>query len=250
MKKKFAIGIIFLITYLGFLVATLPATVVFNQISYPKNISLSGVSGSVWHTNIEQVVVGEVTINKIRAELSFWSLFTLAPTLPVTFGNSFLVGPEGKFDITFSQEKIEIENLSLFLKATEIVQQLTLPLPMTAQGDVEITLDHAVIDIADKNKCLAVKGLVTWSKAGVIALEQNIQLGNFNAKISCEEGALALLLSPENDLGVTLNAYLGQSGRVSGNGFLKPGAKFPPALISALPFLGRKDSQGRYRLFF
>ena len=84
----------------------------------------------------------------------------------------------------------------------------------------------------------------------MIALEQNIQLGNFNAKISCEEGALALLLSPENDLGVTLNAYLDQSGRVSGNGFLKPGAKFPPALISALPFLGRKDNQGRYRLFF
>jgi general secretion pathway protein N len=43
---------------------------------------------------------------------------------------------------------------------------------------------------------------------------------------------------------------LDQSGRVSGNGFLKPGAKFPPELINALPFLGRKDNQGRYRLFF
>jgi general secretion pathway protein N len=250
MKKKFAIGIIFLMTYLGFLVATLPATVVFNQIPYPNNISLSGVSGSIWHTNIEQIVVGEVTINKIRTELSFWSLFTLTPQLPVTFGNSFLAGPEGKFDITLSQEKIEIEHFSLLLKANEIAQQLTLPLPVTAQGDVEITLDYANINLADKNKCLAVKGLVTWSKAGVIALNENIQLGNFNANLSCEEGSLALLLSPKNDLGVTLNAYLGQSGRVSGNGFLKPGVKFPPELVSALPFLGRKDSQGRYRLSF
>jgi general secretion pathway protein N len=250
MKKKFAIGIIFLITYLGFLVATLPATVVFNQFSMPKELSVSGVSGSIWNTNIDQIVVGEVTINKIKTELSFWSLFTLAPTLPVTFGDSFLAGPEGKFDITLSQEKLQIENFSLLLKANEIVQQLTLPLPMTAQGDVEITLDHAAINLADKNKCLAVKGLVTWSKAGVIALAENIQLGDFNAKLSCDEGALALLLSPENDLGVTLNAYLRQNGRVSGNGFLKPGAKFPPKLISALPFLGRKDNQGRYRLFF
>jgi general secretion pathway protein N len=250
MKKKFAIGVVFLMTYLGFLVATLPATVVFNQFSMPKDLSVSGVGGSVWHTSIEQVVVGEVTIRQIQTELNFWSLFTLAPKLPITFGNSFLAGPEGKFDISVSQEKIEIENFSLLLKANEIAQQLTLPLPITAQGDVEITLHHAAINLEDNNKCIAADGLVTWSKAGVIALEENIKLGNFNAKISCEEGALALLLSPENNLGVTLNAYLRQGGRVSGNGFLKPGAKFPAALSSALPFLGRKDNQGRYRLSF
>ncbi|WP_114327197.1 type II secretion system protein N [Candidatus Colwellia aromaticivorans] len=250
MKKKFAIGVVFLMTYLGFLVATLPATVLFNQMSLPKNISLSGVSGSVWKTSIEQVFVGNVEIKKIKSELSFWSLFSLAPRLPVTFGDSLLAGPEGEVDITFSQGKIEIENLSLLLKANEIAQQLTLPLPVTAKGDVEITLYHAAINIEDNNKCIAADGLVTWSKAGVIALEQNIQLGNFTAKIACEEGALALLLSPQNDLGLTLNAYARQGGRVSGNGFLKPGAKFPQTLNSVLPFLGRKDSQGRYRLSF
>lgn len=250
MKKKFAIGVVFLMTYLGFLVATLPATILFNQISLPKNISLSGISGSVWQAKIVQVVVDEVVINQISTELSFWSLFTLSPSLPVTFGDSFLAGPEGELNITFSQEKIEVDNLRLFIKANEITQQLTLPLPVTAQGDVELTLDHVAIDIADNNKCIAANGLVTWSKAGVIALDESIKLGGFDAKISCEDGALALLLSPENDLGLTLNAYVRQSGRVSGNGFLKPGAKFPQALNSALPFLGRKDSQGRYRLSF
>jgi general secretion pathway protein N len=250
MKNKFAIGVVFVMTYLGFLVATLPATVLFNQISLPKNISLSGVSGSVWQVKIEQVVVDKVAIRQINAQLSFWSLFTLAPTLPVTFGDPLLAGPEGQFDITLSQEKIEIENFNLLLKANEIAQQLTLPLPVTAQGNVEITVNHAVIDIKDNNKCIAANGQVTWSKAGVVALAENIKLGDFNAKISCEDGALALLLSPENDLGLILNAYVRQGGRVSGDGFLKPGNKFPLALSSALPFLGRKDSQGRYRLSF
>lgn len=250
MKKKFAIGVVFLMTYLGFLIATLPATVLINQISLPKNISLSGVSGSVWQMSIEQVFVGNVEIKKIQSELSFWSLFTLAPKLPVTFGDPFLAGPEGKLDITLSQEEIIIDNLSLLLKANEIAQQLTLPLPVTAQGDVKVTLDHVGINIKDNNKCIAAEGLVTWSKAGVIALEENIKLGDFNAEISCEDGTLALLLSPKNDLGLTLNAYVRQSGRVSGNGFLKPGAKFPKVLNSALPFLGRKDNQGRYRLSF
>lgn len=250
MKKKFAIGVIFLMAYLGFLVATLPATVLFNQISLPKNISLSGVSGSIWQTNIEQVVVDKTVIKKIETELNFWSLFTLAPKLPVTFGDSFLKGPEGELDLTFSQGIVEIDNLRLLLKANEVAQQLTLPLPVTAQGDVEINLVHAVIDVDDQNKCIAADGMVTWSKAGVIALEENIQLGHFNAKITCEDGALALLLSPDNNLGLTFNAYVRQSGRVSGNGFLKPGAKFPQVLNSTLPFLGRKDNQGRYRLSF
>jgi general secretion pathway protein N len=250
MKKKFAIGVVFLMTYLAFLVATLPAIVLLNQISLPKNISLSGVSGSVWQTKIDQIVIGEVVVNNIQTELSFWSLFTLSPTLPITFGDSFLPGPEGELDITLSQEKVEIENLSVFLKANGIAQQLTLPLPVTAKGNVEITLHHAVIDIKDNNKCIAADGLVTWNKAGVIALEENIQLGSFNGKIACEDGALALLLSPNNALGLTFDAYVRQGGRISGNGFLKPGAKFPKVLNSALAFLGRKDSQGRYRLSF
>ncbi len=248
MKKKFAIGVMFLITYLGFLVATLPATVVFNQFEMPKDLLVSGVSGSIWHANIEQVVVDKMVLKKIQTKLSFWSLMTLAPMLPVTFGDSFLAGPEGKFDITLSQGKIEIENLSLFIKANKIAQQLTLP--VTAQGDVEIMLSHAAIDIEDKNKCIAANGVVTWSKAGVVALAEKIKLGTLNAKIACEEGALVLVLSSKNDLGLTFSAYVSQGGRVSGNGFLKPGAKFPPALSSALPFLGRKDSQGRYRLSF
>lgn len=250
MKKKFAIGVMFLITYLGFLVATLPATLLLNQVSLPKNISVSGVSGSIWQTNVAQIIIDEVVINQVRTKLNFWSLFTLSPSLPVTFGDSFLAGPEGELDITLSQEKIEIDNLRLFIKANEIAQQLTLPLPVTVQGDVEIMLYHAAIDIEDKNKCIAANGVVAWSKAGVVALAEKIKLGTFNAKIACEEGALVLVLSSKNDLGLTFSAYVSQGGRVSGNGFLKPGAKFPPALSSALPFLGRKDSQGRYRLSF
>lgn len=250
MKKKFAIGVVFLLSYLGFLVATLPATVLLTQASLPKNMSFSGVSGSIWQTKIEQVVVGEMVIRQVQTELNFWSLFTLSPELAVTFGGFLFAGPEGKLYVTLTQAAIEIDNLTLLLKANEIAQHLTLPLPVTAQGNVEITLDHITIDIKDNNKCIAADGLVEWSKAGVIALEENINLGNFNANIACEDGALALLLSPKNKLGLTLNTYVRQGGRVSGNGFLKPDANFPPELSSALPFLGRQDSQGRYRLSF
>ncbi len=249
MKKKFAIAVMFLMTYLGFLVATLPANIVFKQVTLPNNVSLSGITGSVWHTNVAQVVVDGVVINQVQAKLSFWSLFTLSPAISIKFGDSFLAGPEGKLDITISQEEIEIDNLNVLVKANEIAQQLTLPLPVTAKGDVELILSHAAMDLLNQNKCIAANGVITWSKAGVVALDQNIKLNKLDGKISCDKGVLALLLSPENKLGLTFNTYV-RNGRISGSGFLKPGAQFPTELNSALPFLGRKDNQGRYRLSF
>jgi len=254
MKKKFSIGIIFLITYIGFLIATLPTTLVLNQLSLTdninNNINVSGITGSIWETNIKQVIIDGTSIQKIKARLSFWSLFNLKPKLAITFGDSFIAGPEGELGLVLSSEKVEINDLKLLVKANEIAQQLSLPLPISAQGDVELTVINAEIDLKKNNQCIAAKGEVVWSKAGVVALEQNIKLGHFNADIDCENGALAVILSPKNDLGLTFNAYVRKGGHISGNGYLKPGVKFPQVLNDALPFLGKKDSQGRYRLSF
>ena len=250
MKKKFTIAGIFLITYLGFLIATLPATLLLNQFKTPKNLSISGVTGSAWNTDVEQVIIGETSIQKVNAQLSFWSLISLTPKLSITFGNSFIAGPEGEFELSLSAEKAQINDLKLLMKANEVAQQLTLPLPMSAQGDVELTVLNAEIALQKGYQCIAAKGIAAWSKAGVVALEQNIKLGNFTGDIGCENGALALILSPKNDLGLTFNAYMRKSGKISGNGFLKPSEKFPQTLNNVLPFLGKKDNQGRYRLSF
>ncbi len=249
MKKKFAIAAIFLITYLGFLIATLPSTVVLQQIFLPKKLVLSGVNGTLWQTNIEQLTIDDISIEQVSMQLSFWSLFTLTPKLDISFGDPLLSGPEGKLMLSISSQEATITDLSILVKANEVAQQLTLPLPLSAKGDVELMMSAASVNLQD-NQCLTAKGDVNWSKASVVALEQNIKLGSLSADISCEDGALALMLSPKNDLGVTFTAYVRQGSRISGSGYLKPGAKFPQALNDALPFLGKKDNQGRYRLGF
>ena len=193
MKKKFAIGGVFLLTYIGFLIATLPAPFVLNQFSLPRNIQLSGVNGSIWDTAIAQVTIDGNHVQQVNARLSFLSLLTLNPKLNITFGDEFIAGPEGAFALTLSQNKAKIDNLKLLLKANNIAQQLTLPLPMTARGDVELTLESAEVDLKKNNQCIAAKGKVTWSKAGVIALEQNVKLGKLTADIGCENGALAII---------------------------------------------------------
>lgn len=250
MKKKLAISIIFLMTYVVFLIATLPATVLLNQIVIPKEINISGVSGSVWHTNIEQLTVGKTSVSKVKSSLNAWSLFTLTPTLAITFGDALIAGPEGQLQLALSQEKAQITDLTLLIKANDIAQQLSLPIPMSAQGDIEVKHVNAEVDLLKNNQCIAAKGNVVWSKSGVMALDQNIKLGDISADIECDKGALALIISPKNDLGLTFTAYMKAGGQLSGNGFLTPGTKFPKTLNNLLPFLGKQDNQGRYRLTF
>ncbi len=249
MKKKFAIAAIFLITYLVFLIATLPSAVVLKQITLPKQVVLSGVQGTLWQTRINQLVVGELLVEQLDVQLSFWSLFTLTPKLDITFGDPLLSGAEGQLALSISSQEVTVTDLSIIVRANEVAKQLTLPLPLSAQGEVTLRISAANINLQN-NQCVTAQGEVNWSKAGVVALEQNIKLGRLSADISCEDGALALLLSPKNDLGLTFSAYVRQGGKISGTGYLKPGAKFPQALNSTLPFLGRKDNQGRYRLSF
>jgi general secretion pathway protein N len=249
MKKKFAIAAIFLMTYLVFLIATLPSAVVLKQVTLPKHIALSGVKGTLWQTEIEQLTVGKTVIEQVDAKLSFWSLFVLTPKIDISFGDPLLSGAEGKLVLSINSKEMVVRDLSLFVKANDVAKQLTLPLPVSAQGELALELSEASLSLQD-NQCLTAKGEVNWSKAGVVVFEQNINLGRFSAEISCEDGSLAVQLSPKNNLGLTFNAYIHQRGKISGRGYLKPEAKFPKELNSALAFLGKKDNQGRYRLSF
>ena len=250
MKNKLILGALVLLAYLGFLIATLPSAWVLNQVSVPKNIALSGISGSIWQTKVQQVSINGTRISDVNANLSALSLLTLTPKLAVTFGDALTAGPEGALQLAISADNASISDATVLVKANAIAQQLTLPLPMTAQGDVEINIQSAQVSLGNQPHCTSATGSIDWSKAGIVAFERNIALGNLAADISCENKALAIILNPKNDLGLTFNAYVRSQGKISGNGFLQPGEKFPVALNDALSFLGNKDSQGRYKLSF
>jgi len=252
MKKWFAIIAIFLMTYVGFLVATLPANLVVNSITLPKNVNLQGVSGTIWQAKIQQFSSAQINVHKIQAELSFWSLFTLKPSVTLQFGDPLLPGPEGKATISGNAEQVSLTDVDILVTANSIAQQLTLAVPATAQGDVHLVLTQlSMTNLAVNNVvCQQATGNIYWSNAGVIALDNHVKLGEFSADIRCIKNELAVVLSPKNNLGLTATAYVKKTARVTGSGYLKPGAKFPHQLKSVLPFIGRADKAGRYPLTF
>ncbi len=245
MKKWFAYGAIFLSVYLVFLVATMPVAWVISFVQLPKNSQVSELSGTVWQSYAKQVRIGDVEINDVKSELSLTSLLMLDPTVTLSFGGALVSGPEGKFTASQLLKQIKISDLDISLLADQIAEKLALPIPMQAHDFIDIQIDEFVLG---KPVCEQMTGSVKWKKAAVTAMSEKVKLGALSADLSCEKGALTFTIQPKNDLGLTFTAYVRSMNNVSGNGFLKPGAKFPTAIKSVLPFMGKADNQGRYRL--
>ncbi|QOL26597.1 type II secretion system protein N [Thalassotalea sp. LPB0316] len=245
MKKWLGFSLIFIVCYLAFLLATAPASLILNQVKLPSNVVIQGVSGSIWHAKAKTVYAQNVVIHQVSAKLDWLSLLSFNPRLNVSFGDDLLPGPEGYLTMTMQGGLLHIDNANAMLSADIIAQQLPLPIPMTAQGIVEL-------DIVNYQQgaplCQALTGQVTWRQAKINALDENVTLGRINGDLRCDQGAIALEIKPDNQLGLSYNAFVGANLKVSGNGYLQPGDNFPAQLRGVLPFLGSPDRQGRYRL--
>ena len=251
MRKWFAFAAVFLCSYVVFLIATLPLALVINNSNLPKNIIIDSVSGSIWQGEIGQVIVNNNVLQQVKTDVSFWSLFTLSPKLKLTFGGGILAGPEGKLTMTISSEQVQLNDVELFIAANDIAKQLPLPIPITAQGNIDLVFSELIITTTEKLRCEKAQGQVTWLRSGVVALDEEIKLGQFNIDMRCEKGDLLAKVLPKNNLGLSFDARLSLAQqKVNGQGFVKPGAKFPAQLKSALSFLGRADNQGRYPVRF
>ena len=245
MKKILSYILIFVSAYLIFVIATMPAQFVVNQLTLPKEIKLQGISGSIWHSKIKSVTNEYIDMTDIEAELSFWSLLSLSPSIDVRLGDPLKRGPMGSLSIALINDSIRITDADIIIAANDVIANTKLPIPIDARGDVE--LDIASFQLG-KPVCSELIGQVSWPKAKIKALDESIELGSLKAKLACEQGALTLIIDEDNDLGLTYTAYVRKIGIISGEGYLTPGDNFPENVKPALSFLGKPDNQGRYRL--
>jgi len=247
MKKWSAYGAVFFSVYLVFLIATLPVSWLVTFVKLPNNIQVTELEGTVWQSSAEYVAVSGTKINKVKSELSVLSLLMFDPTITITFGGALMSGPEGQLTASQLFSDITISDMIISLPANDIAEKLILPIPMEAHNFIDLTINEFVMG---KPICQQLSGTLLWKKSAVTALSEKVELGRLSADLSCEKGALALTVSPKNDLGLTFTTYVHNMRKASGNGFLKPSVNFPAAIRPLLSFLGKADNQGRYRLSF
>ena len=245
MKKIISYFAFFLMAYIVFIIATMPAQFALNQVTLPKTIKVSGVSGSIWHANIDYVSTHIIDVTDVNAELSVLSLFTLSPSFDITLGDPLKRGPEGYLTLNVASNSLAIENAKINIAVNDVLKNAQLPIDLTAKGYIELEIEKFS---AGKPMCQTLSGKLNWPKAKIKAFDQAVALGTLKATLGCENGALAVAINENNNLGLSYTAYMRQVGKFTGDGFIKPGTKFPENVKPILSFLGKPDGQGRYRL--
>lgn len=237
---------VFVVGYLIFAIATVPAALVLSTVTLPKGIQFAGVSGTLWNGHASQLQYDRQVINNVDWTLSAPALLTGRLSADVKFGNARernTISGAGYVSASISGGNIKAEGLTLRVPTQFALKQFRLPMNLEAQGRFLLSLD----EFAQATPfCEVLSGNVTWQGAGVSYLGQNISLGELAGSLGCDNGAIALSIKDVNPLGLQADITLSEGNKVSAKGFVKPDGTMPRSVHQLVQMLGQPDREGRY----
>jgi len=252
MKRVILLITVFVMCFLVFTIVKTPAAVALDLAKphLPKQLQLGKASGTLWDGRIMQVRFDGEQLNNVRWQLSGWSLFTGKLIGTVRFGD-----PRDKADISgnadFSyglfNQAVTVKKTTLRLTVERAMERLQLPLPVSAQGRVIVDLDEYS---SGEPYCESLSGEIASPNIDVKGMNNWFSIGPLSGRLSCKSGDVAVLVDPENRLGLEADAVLKANFDFKVAGYIKPEASLPKEVHDAAKFLGRPDNEGRYPLNF
>jgi len=229
--------------YFLFLLLLTPAATVISFLNLPaKNISLSGVSGSIWSGQIEQAQIKNQSLENVLWSLNPFSLFTGSVVTDLQ-ADIFNNPVEAKLDYSYINNSTSLHNVISYLKAEDLQKKLNLPFGELS-GNLKLDFEQIIINPKALPTLL---GNVQWQNAKLTLSEKisfgNILLdlksdneGNLIGKLSNTKGELAL----KGDIKVTAKSiYTLRIG-------LKPRANAPAELLSIINLIAPRKEKGEH----
>jgi hypothetical protein len=247
MRRSWRYLLLGTVAYLVALAATFPAGRAL-QLAAPAlaaaNIRPAGVEGSIWSGRAASVLVdGRFPLEAVRWELDLLPLLAarLAGDWRAGIGTGGLQG-----GVSAAGEQVTLSRMEGQLPIGAVAPLLPLPLPVA--GDLTVNLVSLSL-VAGRPA--AAEGTIVWSRAAVTA-PQAVALGDLRITLTPREGGgISGRLSDGGgplDLSGELTVEPGGAYRLSASVGTRPDAA--PALVQALPLLGRKGPGGKYLITY
>ena len=250
MKKTAFLIVIFIFSFIVFALLKTPAAVALNLASshLPKELEIGKVSGSVWQGRIMQLRFDGEQINNLSWDVSAWSLLTGQLSGNLKFGNirdTSDISGRGDFSYGLLDQSIALTDATLRLSVERAMKRLQLPLPINAKGRVIVDLDEYNSGVP---YCDTLTGEIASPNIDVQGLSGWFSIGPLSGQLSCKSGDIAVLVDPDNRLGLEADAVLKANLDFKVAGFIKPDLTLPKEVHDAVKLLFRADSDGRYPL--
>lgn len=227
------------VCYLFFLLLYLPAAQVVSRIELPGNVNISGVSGTIWQGEIEQLEIEDISLKQL-----YWQI-GMAGFLPaIHWAMTDPQGISGKGSVGW-MNGVQLQTTDIKLPAALIIPKLELPLPVTANGMIKLHIEHArIIDLS----CESLSGVLRWDNGRLSSPMGEIELGEAQARLNCADFKLIADISQKSDaLSLTAQVKLDED-MYEMDATLTPGASLSPLLANGLSQIADADPQGKIRL--
>lgn len=247
MKSALKWGSLCLVVYFVFLIVKLPAVHVLSRIQLAEDIRINGISGSIWTGHAQRVQTNNLPISDVNWTLSFFPLLLGEVSADIKAGNirdTNQISADGH--ISFSGQHIQAENLFAYIPTNLVISLLPLPIPVQADGRFKIQLD----EVDYQAGCQTFTGKGQWLNANYTGSAGAVDLGNFNADLSCDSGSIIVDVKAPNSFGLTAKTVIPADMKFAVTGRFKPEANLPKEIHQAAQFFGKKDSDGYYPIKF
>lgn len=247
MKKPILYTASAVLLFFVFLLVKIPANQILPRVPLPADISIRGVSGTLWNGHAQQVVVQGLAINNVKWQLEMLPLLLGKAAVELDAGsarNPDQISIEGQFVI--SRSGVKASSATLFAPTPLLMAQVELPIPVDASGRARVNIAELHFEHATGCKKLAGKG--SWLNAAVAGLNGPVQLGNFEATLACDNGPINITTAADNSLNLDATTVIQHNGRFSVQGRFKVSEDLPKEVHQAATFFGAADAQGFYNI--
>lgn len=247
MKSTLKWGCLGLLVYCMFLIIKLPAIHVLSKNYLPKAVGVSGISGTIWNGHAQRAQARGLPISDINWALSFLPLLFGEISVEIKVGNIRDVDEiSANGHINFTGQRLQVENLLAYIPTSLVIGLLPLPIPVQADGRFKVQLD----EVNYYAGCQKLTGKGQWLNANFTGTNGVIDLGNFNADLSCENGSVVVDVKQPNRFGLSAKATIPVDMNFKVEGRFKPEANLPKEVHQAAQFFGKPDSDGYYPIKF
>lgn len=244
MGTKVKKSVLLLVCYLFLLGWHAPAQLL--QIVIPTDIKVGSFSGSLWQGSLRQLSWRNLVLEKLDWQVT---VFSWLPAIKVEF--RVPQGPQGAgtlrgwYSFLRGRHSLQLSQWQLSAPADWVRQQLSLPVPITAQGTLQLRLQQGEFTpqgCRDFNG-----GLLNWQHAQLATPLGDLHLADIQGQLSCnQQGALALVLKQDSaHLNLMGRGTVGVDGRYQFSGQVRSGAALPSVMKPLMAQLGRANAQGQ-----
>ena len=183
--------VIGLILFVGFLIAAMPARLIFDLALKPAGVEAGLVQGRVWDAQLLRIQSGRLSIGEARASLAPASLMTLSPRFDVTLSDPAL---RGDGIVTFGAGGARVEDARGVVRLDQVMPELA-----ALGGDEVIQLSVDTLALDADGRCEAASGHATTAALIGLGERYEINLPILRFDLLCAGDRVGAAVSGQSD---------------------------------------------------